>query len=65
MSEENMNILHSCYSHRYNLVAELDPDNTGVLIVYLGGQGRSSERAIGPNEIVRGLEDKDTGCVIM
>jgi hypothetical protein len=48
---------------RHNLVAELDPDNSGVLIVQLGGR-RSGGRVIGPDEVTRRLEKSD-GCLIM
>ena len=49
---------------RHNLVAELDPDNAGVLIVQLGGR-RSGRRAIGLDEVARRLEKPGDGCVIM
>lgn len=51
-------------SHRHNLVAEMDPDNAGVLIVQLG-EGKSGRgRSIGADEVTRRLERQD-GCVIM
>ena len=49
--------------HRHNLIAELDPDNSGVLIVQLGGR-KSGRRAIGADEVTRRLE-KSEGCLIM
>lgn len=49
---------------RHNLVAELDPDNAGVLIVQLGGR-RTGRRAIGADEVTRRLEKSGEGCVIM
>lgn len=49
--------------HRHNLVAELDPDNSGVLIVQVGGR-TSGRRAIGADEVTRRLE-KSEGCLIM
>jgi len=39
------------------LVAELDPDNAGVLIVQLG-RGRSGRRAIGTDEITRSSRNR-------
>lgn len=48
---------------KYDLVAELDPDNSGVLIVQLGGR-KSGRRAIGVDEVTRRLE-KSEGCLIM
>lgn len=48
---------------RHDLVAELDPDNSGVLIVQLGGR-KSGRRAIGADEVTRRLE-KSEGCLIM
>jgi hypothetical protein len=49
--------------YRHDLVAELDPDNSGVLIVQLGGR-RSGRRTIGSDEVTRRLE-KSEGCLIM
>lgn len=46
-------------------MAELDPDNSGVLIVHLRPEGVSSGRAIDPEEITRRLDDEDKGCIIM
>ncbi|QRV79473.1 hypothetical protein RhiJN_07488 [Ceratobasidium sp. AG-Ba] len=46
---------------KYQLNAHIDPQNAGVLIVQLGGQG---ERGMDPNEVTRRLE-KDEQCVIM
>lgn len=49
---------------RHDLVAELDPDNAGVLIVQLGGR-KSGRRAIGADEVTRRLEKSGESCVIM
>jgi len=46
-------------------VAELDPDNSGVLIVHLSGTGRNRDLQIGADEITRRLENRDGECVIM
>jgi len=48
---------------KHDLVAELDRDNAGVLIVQLG-RGKSGRRAIGADEVTRRLENRE-GCVIM
>jgi hypothetical protein len=45
---------------RHQLVAELDPQNAGVLIVRLDGQGRGMD----PEEVTRRL-DSGNDCVIM
>jgi len=50
--------------HRHDLVAEVDPDNAGVLIVQLGGR-KSGRRVIGSDEVARRLEKSNEGCVIM
>ena len=50
---------------RQGLVAELDPDNSGVLIVNLDGQPTGAGPVLGVDEITRRLEDSDKGCVIM
>ena len=45
-------------------MAVLDPDNSGVLIVHLDGRGsRGRGRIVTPDEITRGLQDKE--CIIM
>jgi len=49
---------------KHDLVAELDPDNAGVLIVQLGGR-KSGRRAIGADEVTRRLGKPDEGCIIM
>jgi len=49
---------------KHDLVAELDPDNAGVLIVQLGGR-KSGRRAIGADEVTRRLEKSNEGCLIM
>jgi hypothetical protein len=51
---------------RENLVAELDPHNAGVLIVYInGGPSPGQEGVVGPEEITRRLEKDNGGCIIM
>lgn len=50
---------------RQNVVAELDPNNSGVLIVHLRPEGIPSDRAIDPEEITRKIENEDKSCVIM
>ena len=53
-----------CYIRtlRYKLVAQLDPNNSGVLIVYLDS---SSSQGIGAEEISRRLAHENDSCVIM
>ena len=50
---------------RQGLVAELDPNNSGVLIVNLDGRPTGAGPVLGVDEITRRLEDSDKGCVIM
>ncbi|KAI0079038.1 DUF1771-domain-containing protein, partial [Panus rudis PR-1116 ss-1] len=50
---------------KHNLVAELDPQNAGVIIVSLDGRDRGTGRVLRPDDITRGIENKDNGCVIM
>ncbi|TFY57043.1 hypothetical protein EVJ58_g7271 [Rhodofomes roseus] len=50
---------------RQGLVAELDPDNAGVLIVNLDGRPTGAGPVLGVDDIARRLEDKDNGCTIM
>ncbi|KAK7037316.1 hypothetical protein VNI00_011307 [Paramarasmius palmivorus] len=47
---------------KHQLIAELDPDNAGVLIVQMN---TSRDRGVGPDEIARRLERKDDGCIVM
>jgi len=47
------------------LVAELDPQNSGVLIVSLDGHTRGTGRDMQPDDITRSLDNKDEQCVIM
>ncbi|KJA19964.1 hypothetical protein HYPSUDRAFT_167771 [Hypholoma sublateritium FD-334 SS-4] len=47
---------------KYNLTAQIDPNNSGVLIVLLQSSG---QRGIGADEISRRLERSDEGCTIM
>ena len=51
--------------NRYNLVAEVDPSNAGVLIVSLDGQERGAGRVVQPDDLARGIEQPDEGCVVM
>ncbi|THH00153.1 hypothetical protein EW026_g2341 [Hermanssonia centrifuga] len=48
-----------------NLIAELDPQNAGVLIVSLDGRDRNTGMTVNPDDIVRGVERPDDGCLIM
>ncbi|PPR07409.1 hypothetical protein CVT26_013725 [Gymnopilus dilepis] len=48
---------------KHRLLAELDPHNSGVLIVKIDSEGR--ERGIGPEEISRRLEREEESCTIM
>ncbi|KAL9711821.1 hypothetical protein Ac2012v2_004894 [Leucoagaricus gongylophorus] len=47
--------------HKYQLSAQLDSTNTGILIVQLD----SIHHGIGDNEIMRRIDDDDNGCIIM
>lgn len=56
---------------KHNLVAALDPDNSGVLVVQLEG-GNAVERArdrggvvLGADDIMRRLDTRDDGCIVM
>lgn len=48
--------------YKYQLSAELDPNNAGVLVVQLDS---SSRRGVGADEITRRIERSDDGCIIM
>ncbi|KAF8906578.1 hypothetical protein CPB84DRAFT_1726269 [Gymnopilus junonius] len=48
---------------KYRLSAELDPHNSGVLIVNI--ESEAGEGGIGPEEISRRLEGEKESCVIM
>lgn len=52
---------------KHGLVAELDPQNSGVLIVDLDGQKKGRGPVLGPDEIVGRLKshNEGTGCLIM
>ncbi|EKM54149.1 uncharacterized protein PHACADRAFT_257781 [Phanerochaete carnosa HHB-10118-sp] len=50
---------------KHQLVAELDPQNTGVLIVSLDGRDRDTGNIVKPDDIARGIQRQDGGCVIM
>ncbi|CAL1708287.1 unnamed protein product [Somion occarium] len=47
------------------LVAELNPNNGGVLVVSLDGRERGAGRVMHPDDIARGIESKEDGCIIM
>ncbi|KAK0195300.1 cytoplasmic protein [Armillaria mellea] len=47
---------------KHQLVAELDPSNSGVLVVEFNG---ARGRGVRPDEIVRRLDRDDGGCIIM
>jgi len=49
---------------KYHLAAHLDPHNSGVLIVSLGGAKRG-ERGIDVGDITDRLEREDLHCLIM
>ena len=50
---------------RQGLVAELDPNNSGVLIVNLDGRPTGAGPVLGVDDLTRRLEDSDKGCTIM
>ncbi|OBZ67141.1 hypothetical protein A0H81_12985 [Grifola frondosa] len=50
---------------KQGLVAELDQSNGGVLIVNLDGQPSGEGTIMRPDDIARGLANKDEGCLIM
>ena len=52
-------------SFRHGLLAELDENNTGVLIVNLDGQPSGAGRVVHAGDITRGLETSEQECVIM
>lgn len=62
--EDSLRCTHRC-SHRHQLIAQLDPQNAGVLIVSLDGRDKGTGRVMQPDDITRGIESKDEGCVIM
>ncbi|KAH9948978.1 hypothetical protein B0H21DRAFT_820534 [Amylocystis lapponica] len=47
------------------LVAELDPNNAGVLIVNLDGRPSGVGNVVRPDDIARGIESKNGDCIIM
>ncbi|KAI0785586.1 DUF1771-domain-containing protein [Abortiporus biennis] len=47
------------------LIAEIDPNNAGVLIVSLDGHDRGIGRVIRSDDLARGIESKDESCIIM
>jgi len=56
---------------KHNLSAEIDPQNSGVLIVRLEG-GTAAEQVrdrggvtLGVDDITRRLDGKDEGCIVM
>jgi hypothetical protein len=48
---------------KHNLVASLDEDNAGVLIVQINPGSRN--RGVTPDEISRRIERDDERCIIM
>ncbi|EJD02999.1 Smr-domain-containing protein [Fomitiporia mediterranea MF3/22] len=50
---------------KHNIVAELDPENSGVLLVHLDGGEKTRDRGIDPEEITRRLGDDEKSCIIM
>lgn len=47
---------------RHKLVAQLDPNNSGVLIAYLDSGNREG---IGSEELTRRLAQENDSCIIM
>lgn len=64
LSSQRRRILNLPFN-RHNIVAEIDPDNAGVLIVYLGGHRQSTGREVDPDEITRRLAEDEKSCTIM
>lgn len=59
-------VSHRKRYRRYNLVAEVEPSNAGVLIVSLDGQERGTGRVMRPDDLTRGIEQpNDEGCIVM
>ncbi|THH30436.1 hypothetical protein EUX98_g3754 [Antrodiella citrinella] len=50
---------------KHSLVAQLDPQNTGVLIVTLNGPHSGAGKVMNPDDITRGIESRGEGCMIM
>ncbi|GJE95850.1 DUF1771 and SMR domain-containing protein [Phanerochaete sordida] len=50
---------------KHQLVAELDPNNSGVLIVSLDGRDKGTGNVVRPDDLARGLQGEDDRCVIM
>ncbi|KZT10608.1 Smr-domain-containing protein [Laetiporus sulphureus 93-53] len=50
---------------KQGLIAELDQNNSGVLIVNLDGHPSGEGAIVQPEDITRSLEGKGTGCLIM
>jgi hypothetical protein len=48
----------------HQLLAEMDPNNAGVLIVHMDS-GWQGGREVGVDEITRKLQKEDEGCTIM
>jgi hypothetical protein len=57
-------LINALKNTRYQLAAQLDPNNAGVLIVQLNGAQRG-ERGMGADEISRRLEKDDGQCIAM
>ncbi|EEB96977.1 hypothetical protein MPER_03795 [Moniliophthora perniciosa FA553] len=47
---------------KHQLIAEIDPDNAGVLVVQIN---TSRDRGVSPDEIARRLERKEDSCIVM
>ncbi|KAK7037277.1 hypothetical protein VNI00_011268 [Paramarasmius palmivorus] len=47
---------------KHQLIAELDPENAGVLVVQVN---TARDRGVGPDELARRLETKDDNCIVM
>ncbi|KAI0093425.1 hypothetical protein BDY19DRAFT_882495 [Irpex rosettiformis] len=50
---------------KYQLIAELDPNNSGVLIVSLGGHDTGTGNVVRPDEIARRIDERDDRCIVM
>lgn len=59
-------VSHPLTHTRYNLAAEIDPRNTGVLVVYLqGGGGSGGGRTRDAGGLVDQMQRGNQDCVIM
>ncbi len=57
-------MINALKNTRYQLSAQLDPNNAGVLIVQLNGAQRG-ERGMGADELSQRLEKDGEQCIIM